>query len=696
MRVRHRNAMLRLGAVALSILGIGVSSAEAVTRIMPNRLALTNTAVVLWGNTTQPNTTGATLDCGVGAPLAILPASMDQSYISRQCTYTAEGSFTATLTVGAETATVTITVIDPANPGLTAAQLRDARINMAIEDGLRFLYFSQVSRAARYNTNMTSWNGNFAGQDPHVYTAMALLALQNHHHSVTADPNVDIYQTVVQRGLNFLFDLLQQQPLTCTTEPAAADVCVNVPAPVATGLRSLGNTGYSTPIIGAAIGAASAVAPNRVVDAGLGSQNSQFVAGKTYAEITQRIANTVVWGQSDSEPGRGGWYYSLEAGTLSDGSTVGWGLLGLIDMGGGGATILQGARDEVARLVTDDPAVTTDGNQLNTNGSFDYQADTSLNSVPAMTRVGIGLQALAFSGVPLADPRVTAVVNYITTNWNTNVNGGDTCTAGSPTTHNKGCGYSMFNIFKGLRLYGISTLNIGDPDGAGPLGAGDWYGDYVNNLLTNQHLPTDPTRGEWNQAANPTMGFSCCSSDTTGISSMALLILAPTAFVPPDPILFSTVGLTPFTDTNPPGTQHTVIATAQAAGGSPIPGATINFTVLTGPNAGKTGSGVSNAQGQVSFTYTDTSVPPYPQTDTIRASIGTLNSNTVTKTWAIAATKCDVDANNVVNQLDLNAIRNANGQPASGPTDARDGNGDGFINVADLRFCQLRLGPVPQ
>ena len=72
----------------------------------------------------------------------------------------------------------------------------------------------------------------------------------------------------------------------------------------------------------------------------------------------------------------------------------------------------------------------------------------------------------------------------------------------------------MFNIFKGLRLYGVNTLpGIGRPAGPGPIPADDWYADYVDNLLANQHNPTNPTGGEWSTAA-PTMGWSCCDSDT--------------------------------------------------------------------------------------------------------------------------------------------------------------------------------------
>jgi hypothetical protein len=52
---------------------------------------------------------------------------------------------------------------------------------------------------------------------------------------------------------------------------------------------------------------------------------------------------------------------------------------------------------------------------------------------------------------------------------------------------------------------------------------------------------------------------------------------------------------------------------------------------------------------------------------------------------------CDADNDKDVDMADLLIIRNANGQAASSPNDPRDGNKDGKINVADMRYCQLRM-----
>jgi hypothetical protein len=68
-------------------------------------------------------------------------------------------------------------------------------------------------------------------------------------------------------------------------------------------------------------------------------------------------------------------------------------------------------------------------------------------------------------------------------------------------------------------------------------------------------------------------------------------------------------------------------------------------------------------------------------------NIGTATSVvTVTGPEVLA---CDVDADRDVDLGDLALIRTANGQ-ASAVGDIRDANRDGAINVADVRYCQLR------
>jgi len=158
------------------------------------------------------------------------------------------------------------------------------------------------------------------------------------------------------------------------------------------------------------------------------------------------------------------------------------------------------------------------------------------------------------------------------------------------------------------------------------------------------------------------------------------------ALVAPDPVLFSTVGLSPLTATNPVGSSHTVTAFTQAANNAPVPGVTINFKVNTGPNTGKTGTGTTGADGKTSFTYTDTAGPG---TDEIQAFVGaTLSSNKVLKIWGLA---CDINNDGKVSPADLRLIQAKLNTVATGPTDPLDANRDGVVNVADMRYCQLRL-----
>lgn len=94
------------------------------------------------------------------------------------------------------------------------------------------------------------------------------------------------------------------------------------------------------------------------------------------------------------------------------------------------------------------------------------------------------------------------------------------------------------------------------------------------------------------------------------------------------------IDLTPDSATNPVGTSHTVTATVRE-NGVPLPGKTVTFTVLSGPNAGQTGSSVTDGDGEATFTYTDTGGAG---TDSIQASYvdsteATQLSNVATKTW---------------------------------------------------------------
>jgi hypothetical protein len=692
--------------VAALMLGLSASASWADTLMMPNRDTLTGVNTVVWGVTTQANGVAYTIDFGDGT---ILNGNVvDRSYIAFDHTYALANTYTATLTIGAESASVQIQVFNPAS--LNAFDLRGVNVNRAIEDGLRYLWVNQVNRAANFPAGTTTnWTGIAGYNGPAA--ALATLAFENHGYRLTNNnvaPTGLYERFIVRRGLNQIFALIESQNLDMQTagnpcagdagpdpDGAGAGLCVgffiNQDNNTALGSNNFNHSSYETPF--AAMAIAGSGTPARTVDEVAG-----ITAGLTHAQVLQRIVNAIAWGQLEANVnGIGGWYYSLNYGFgQSDGSTVGWVILGLLDAEAAGATIPAFVRTQWS-MPTGALA-----KAINNSGSFDYQSDNNpaAESSTNVAKAGVGVQGMFFAGIPVGDMRVQNAVTYLSNRWNNqNPAPAQSFICGN-STYNKGCGYGMFNVFKGFKLYGIQTVaGVGRVAGPGAIPANDWYEDYVDWLLANQTNPTTQAGGHWAGAGQNNLYFSSQTANDPAEAALALLILSPVVLIQPDPETFAELGLqhgNPLTInpvSNPVNTPHTVVATAESAGGAPIPGVTISFQV-TGRNA-TTGSGVSDANGQVSFTYTDTGAANAGGSDNIRAFIGQVGSNIpsniVVKNWVAAILRCDVEPDGDVDQSDLTQIRARNGQLATGPNDPYDGNGDGRINVADVRYCQLRL-----
>lgn len=661
-------------ALGMFVLAATASAASAETLLMPARDARTTAPVVVWGVHTQAVGTVCALDFG-DLSAAFDCTGVDRSYVAQAHTYASQGTYTVRLTVGAETTTTTIQVFNPALlvGGVGGDNNRSLGINMAIQDGLRFLWTSQSSRAASFPASTTTnWNNSgFSYAD----TSLVVLAFENQSYKIVANvAPTGIYEKyIVRRGLNYVLANLSTVGLGLT--PAGNDPCLVVGD--CTGLQPPGDTGYTTALAILSLAGSGALPQINTEVAG-------FTTGKTYGNILQRLVNTLAWGQNDAgSSGRGGWDYNFNNAFRADGSTIGWDVLALLDASASGATVPAWVSAEIGVLLG-----VPGGGILNSDGSWDYIADTALtDSYVGPQKNGIGLQALFLIG-ETAGPRVDAVKNNINSWWSgVGGIGGDYwgCGGGAPNV-NKGCAYTMFNNFKGLKLQGITTLpGVGRPAGPGAQPANDWYADYQDWFVANQTAPTTTVGGNW------PMGWSCCSSGASITAAVAELILSPVALVAPDPIKFSTVGLSPVTATNAVGTNHTVTAFAQAANDAPVPGVTIDFKVLTGPNTGKSSTGTTGADGKTNFTYHDDGGAG---TDTIQAFIGaTISSNKVLKIWGLA---CDINGDGKVSPADLKLIQAKLNTVASGPTDPLDANHDGVINVADMRYCQLRLtAPAP-
>ncbi len=93
------------------------------------------------------------------------------------------------------------------------------------------------------------------------------------------------------------------------------------------------------------------------------------------------------------------------------------------------------------------------------------------------------------------------------------------------------------------------------------------------------------------------------------------------------------LSLAPPSQSQQVGDTATVTATLTNGCGTPLQGAAVTFNVTSGPNAGTTGSGPTDTNGQASFGYSGLT----PGTDTVRASVtnpaGAITSNTVQVTW---------------------------------------------------------------
>ena len=99
----------------------------------------------------------------------------------------------------------------------------------------------------------------------------------------------------------------------------------------------------------------------------------------------------------------------------------------------------------------------------------------------------------------------------------------------------------------------------------------------------------------------------------------------------------SHITLAPPTSVQQVGATYTATAQVTDASNQPTPNVVVDFIVLSGPNAGKTGKGTTDSQGNATFSYSSV----LAGTDILRASVtnaagGVIQSEQVTTTWTSA------------------------------------------------------------
>jgi len=106
--------------------------------------------------------------------------------------------------------------------------------------------------------------------------------------------------------------------------------------------------------------------------------------------------------------------------------------------------------------------------------------------------------------------------------------------------------------------------------------------------------------------------------------------MTPVGTSTPEPPAAAHLTLTPSSITSPITTPVTVTATATTASGSPIPNTIVLLEMTAGPNAHPLGPAVTDANGQVSFTYAGGAIAGI---DVIYARVGAVQSNAAAITW---------------------------------------------------------------
>lgn len=463
--------------------------------------------------------------------------------------------------------------------GLTPSMAQAAtpeQIEDAIEDGLEWL-------AGQQNAD-----GSWGGWHTVGRTGLAVLKFETHAAFEDLSPfdPAYAYSDEVEAGLDYILDNCHD--VIIGPEPAG-DPDTNGNG-IGVKAHHPGDTWEEMYETGIALMAISASQSPDRIHGGIGDQ-----AGRRYDDIAQDMIDFIAWAQHDGPPGdpcsQGGWRYQANFGD-SDNSISGYVTLGL-DYASSGLPwgfnlfVPPFVYSELNIFVNNvqDKSATPD-----TGGSWYVPCISPWVNI---LKTGNLLAEMALVGDTQATLRVQKAVDYMERHWND--------PNGDPGW--QGNYQACFTTMKGFQALGIDTF------GVGPI---DWYDEMADYIVNTQNADGSWPWDNWGD-----------SQLTTCWAMLTLEKAAPPA-----------LELEPAFDTNPPGTTHTVTATYEIAG-VPQMNVQINFEVVSGPNAGESGSAMTNASGQASFTYTSNGAEG---TDTIKATAVDpdgipLVSAEATKTW---------------------------------------------------------------
>ncbi len=417
----------------------------------------------VWGNVKWGDSTTGTYSWNFGDGSPVVNGTVtDARNISVNYAYTAAGVYDATLTVTdgnglLNSATVRIYVKPVVD--------KDARIQLAIERGLKYLYLSQYSDGSIYYWNYYSSAG--------AETAAAVLAFENRGHKpVTKDQNGDgvvnaadraiwekgrIYADTVHRGLDYAISTLMavgvdpQYDSNGNGEYVADNYypMYDYRGPYKIGMYMMALVGAGDKLSGA---------PELVATTG-----PTGVIGKTYRKLVEDMVDYADYAQY---PGLGGWRYGPQ--NWPDNSACQWPSIGM-------------EAAEFGWGVAIHPKIKTDNfNWINYSQYFTgYEGQwyygalgyTGLGTGAALTASGIC--QMSFEGKVKTFDRIVAAGNYLGTQ-----------------EHGTGNMYSMYAVAKGARIAKVDTNGDGIGDTYSEiqlLGGWDWYDEYSTYLLSIQN-----------------------------------------------------------------------------------------------------------------------------------------------------------------------------------------------------------------
>ena len=409
--------------------------------------------------------------------------------------------FTAQLLV-ANNDVVSSPVTDTYLVKIEAADL-DSKINVAIDNGLWYLYKAGSNASSYYHTfdaspfMVWSYDGYFASP-----TASAVQAFEINGHKETGNPNEDPYVEMVARGLNWLFTGWFYDPGYAMLQPMAiSPQHGDDPDSNGDGLGIEVRDYYYRPVYEGGM-VMDAIIAAGTPNADSGRDFNGDGVNDTYREVVQNMIDAYAFGQYDGDIGApygiiGGWRYNWQ--DWPDNSACQWGAIGMIP-----------AQHPPWNLTVPDWVKTYNNNWLNYS-HYEWNWDGTQNLWGGFGYTGpswgvaltpSGMVQLSFAGNTTADPRWVRSERWFADNWNAGTN-----------WINQNNVYAYYAFAKAMRLAQPSPVTTFAANNF------DWYrGDGITQGLAEKIADQLVTYSSWDYYG-PILG-----------TSWSVIILKPVLF----------------------------------------------------------------------------------------------------------------------------------------------------------------------